>query len=64
MHRPLMGVAALAGVLAVVPAEAHNYPTAALADYVFACMATNGQTPASAGKVLVQYRRDLFDHSV
>jgi hypothetical protein len=50
MHRPLIGVAALAGVLAVVPAEAHNYPTAALADYVFACMATNGQTPAALEK--------------
>jgi hypothetical protein len=29
-----------------VPAQAHNYPTAALADYVFGCMASNGQNPA------------------
>jgi hypothetical protein len=34
-------------LLAADPAHAApaNYPTAALADYVFACMATNGQTP-------------------
>ena len=27
------------------PAVANDYPTAARADYVFACMASNGQTP-------------------
>ena len=45
MHRCLIAVAATAGLLAAIPAHAHNYPTAALADYVFGCMASNGQTP-------------------
>jgi hypothetical protein len=45
MHRSLMSAAALAGLLAALPAQAHNYPTAAIADYVFGCMAANGQTP-------------------
>lgn len=27
------------------PASANDYPTAARAEYVFACMAANGQTP-------------------
>jgi hypothetical protein len=45
MHRYLMSAAVLAGLLAAVPAQAHNYPTAAIADYVFGCMAANGQTP-------------------
>jgi hypothetical protein len=40
-----MSAAVLAGLLAAVPAQAHNYPTAAIADYVFGCMAANGQTP-------------------
>ena len=44
MFRPLI-LAAAAGLLAVAPAHAHNYPTAALADYVFGCMASNGQNP-------------------
>jgi hypothetical protein len=42
MPRYLIGVAA--ALLAAVPAQAHNYPTSALADYVFGCMAANGQT--------------------
>lgn len=29
---------------AVAPAEANDYPTVAVADYVFGCMASNGQT--------------------
>jgi hypothetical protein len=45
MHRCLVPAVALAGLLAAAPAPAHNYPTAALADYVFGCMAANGQTP-------------------
>jgi hypothetical protein len=45
MHRSLIRAAALAGLLVAVPAQAHNYPTAAIADYVFGCMAANGQTP-------------------
>ena len=44
MFRPLI-LAAAAGLLAALPAQAHNYPTAALADYVFGCMASNGQNP-------------------
>ena len=45
MHRLLTSAATLAGLLVAVPAQAHNYPTAAIADYVFGCMAANGQTP-------------------
>jgi hypothetical protein len=51
MHRCLIYAAAVASALAFVPlAQAHNYPTAAIADYVFACMATNGQTPEALEK--------------
>jgi hypothetical protein len=39
-----MSAAAAGGLLVAVPAQAHNYPTAAIADYVFGCMAANGQT--------------------
>ncbi|MGI9421342.1 MAG: hypothetical protein ACR2RA_26230 [Geminicoccaceae bacterium] len=35
-------VLALAG--ATSPSIAHNYPTEAIGDYLFACMASNGQT--------------------
>ena len=38
----LAPIAALA--LLAVPAAANDYPTAARADYVFGCMASNGQT--------------------
>jgi hypothetical protein len=31
-------------------ARGHDYPTETLADYVFACMATNGQTPDALKK--------------
>ena len=44
--RPLGAMLALAGV-AAMPAgavELNDYPTAARADYVFACMKTNGET--------------------
>jgi hypothetical protein len=37
-------VAAAAGALPVGAAELNDYPTAARADYVFACMKTNGDT--------------------
>jgi hypothetical protein len=43
MSRSLL--VAAAGLLIGAQAHAHDYPTAALADYVFACMATNGQDP-------------------
>jgi hypothetical protein len=43
MRRSL--IIAAAGVLIGVQAQAHDYPTAALADYVFGCMASNGQNP-------------------
>ena len=42
-----------AAILALVllcgpgPVRAHDYPTPALADYVFGCMASNGQTQDS-----------------
>jgi hypothetical protein len=45
MARTLILLAAGAGLLAALPAVAHNYPTATLADYVFGCMASNGQNP-------------------
>lgn len=38
------GLAALALAPAASGAAAPDYPTEALADYVFACMATNGET--------------------
>lgn len=38
----LLALSLLAGAAAAAPA---GYPTEALADYVFGCMATNGQTP-------------------
>jgi hypothetical protein len=38
-------ILAAAGLLVGVQAHAHDYPTAALADYVFGCMASNGQDP-------------------
>jgi len=46
-----LGKTALVGMLAAGPALAgaaalNDYPTAARADYVFACMASNGQTSA------------------
>lgn len=34
----------LATVSAALPGRAHDYPTEALADYVFNCMARDGQT--------------------
>nr|WP_230312370.1 hypothetical protein [Paracoccus lichenicola] len=40
-------MAAMAGMLAAAPVHAqavNDYPTNARAEYVFACMATNGQT--------------------
>jgi hypothetical protein len=43
VHRTM--ALAAAGWLIAMPALAHDYPTAALADYVFGCMASNGQNP-------------------
>jgi hypothetical protein len=43
VYRILVLIAA--GSLIAAAAQAHNYPTAALADYVFGCMASNGQNP-------------------
>lgn len=40
----LILVAAAAGAKPVDAAEVNDYPTAARADYVFACMKTNGDT--------------------
>ncbi|WP_029009002.1 hypothetical protein [Azospirillum halopraeferens] len=42
MIRPLLSVLLLAGL--ATPAVAFDYPTAARAEYVFTCMAANGQT--------------------
>src|SRR5262249_665522 len=43
-------VAAVAAQLPVGAAELNDYPTAAPADYVFACMKTNGDTQPALGK--------------
>ena len=39
-----LAAAALVWTLGSTGVAAHDYPTAELADYVFACMASNGQT--------------------
>jgi hypothetical protein len=39
-----LAIAGVAAMLWAGAASAHDYPTAALADYVFGCMASNGQT--------------------
>jgi hypothetical protein len=36
--------AVLALIVLARPAAAHDYPTEAIGDYLFACMASNGQT--------------------
>ena len=37
--------AAVVALIALAsPSQAHNYPTEAIGDYLFACMASNGQT--------------------
>jgi hypothetical protein len=41
---------AAAGLLIGAQAHAQSYPTAAVADYVFGCMASNGETPQALEK--------------
>jgi hypothetical protein len=49
--RSLAALLVAGGLVAGSPgARAHDYPTAALADYVFGCMATNGQNQEVLGK--------------
>ena len=48
MHRSM--ILAAAGLLIGVQAHAQGYPTAAVADYVFGCMASNGETPQALEK--------------
>ena len=43
MRKPFLAVA-LGAMSLAGPALANDYPTAARADYVFGCMASNGQT--------------------
>jgi hypothetical protein len=43
-------ILATACLLIGVRAQADDYPTAALADYVFGCMASNGQNPEALEK--------------
>ncbi len=50
---PRLGVAAMIALAAVaVPREApaHEYPTEVIGDYIFACMAGNGQTKEALKK--------------
>jgi len=42
---PALGLVALLWLAWPAPVLAFDYPTAARAEYVFACMAVNGQTP-------------------
>ena len=44
-QRPIVICAVLALAASSVRAAPADYPTAALAEYVFGCMATNGQSP-------------------
>ena len=48
MRRSLM--LALAGLLIAGQGHAQGYPTAAVADYVFGCMASNGESPQALEK--------------
>ncbi len=48
MHRSL--ILAMAGLLIPFHGHAQGYPTAAIADYVFGCMASNGETPQALEK--------------
>ena len=48
MRRSLM--LALAGLVIADQAHAQGYPTAAVADYVFGCMASNGESPQALEK--------------
>jgi hypothetical protein len=48
MQRSLM--LAAAGFLIGAQAHAQGYPTPAVADYVFGCMASNGETPQALDK--------------
>jgi hypothetical protein len=41
---------AVAGLLIGAQAHAQDYPTPAVADYVFGCMASNGETPQALEK--------------
>ena len=50
LRRPLAVLLAAGGLLVGTAARAHEYPTATLADYVFGCMATNGQDQEVLGK--------------
>jgi hypothetical protein len=50
LRRPLAVLLAAGGLLVWTGARAHDYPTATLADYVFGCMATNGQDQEVLGK--------------
>ena len=43
-------ILAVAGLLIGAQAHAQGYPTAALTDYVFGCMASNGETPQALEK--------------
>ena len=43
-------ILALAGLVIADQAHAQGYPTAAVADYVFGCMASNGETPQALEK--------------
>jgi hypothetical protein len=41
----MVAAAAVSGAAAAQPAVPNDFPTEARADYVFACMASNGMTP-------------------
>lgn len=45
-----MTIAVLALIGLARPGAAHDYPTEVIGDYLFACMASNGQTPEALKK--------------
>lgn len=45
MTKTLLKITAVSALIALAsPGYAHDYPTEAIGDYLFACMASNGQT--------------------
>lgn len=65
-QRPIVVCAVLASVLATssLRAAPADYPTEALAEYVFGCMATNGQTPEAMQRCAcsIDYIASRLDH--
>jgi hypothetical protein len=65
-RRAIGGFLVLASALAIPGAQAApaDYPTADLAEYIFGCMATNGQTPETMRRCAcsIDYIAGRLDH--